>query len=88
MRIKIRYANSSGFTKLENFAEIKEVMINEDFMHPDNEAIALGFKNKDSSGIIEFTVKEFDKIVNTVGMKKHLIKSMTAFGKDGAIKLK
>ena len=87
MRMKIRYANSGGFTRLENFAPIKEVMINEDFLHPDHESIALGFRNKDSSGVIEFTVKEFDKIAHDIKKKKHLIKDMKAFSNSGAIKI-
>ena len=84
----MRYINSGGFVRLENFVNIKEVMINEDFLHPENESIAFGFKNKDSSGIIEFTVGEFDKLANSVKRKMHLIKSFKTFGKSGAIKLK
>ena len=87
MRMKIRYINSGGFVRLENFVNIKEVMINEDFLHPENESIAIGFKNKDSSGIIEFTVREFEKISNSVKRKMHLIKGFKAFGRSGAIKL-
>ena len=87
MRMKIRYANSGGFTRIENFVNIKEVMINEDFLHPENESIALGFRNKDSSGIIEFTTSEFEKLVRSVHKKKHLIKDLKIFGRDGAILL-
>ena len=87
MRIKIRYANSSGFTRLENFAPIKEVMINEDFLHPDHESIVLGFRNKDRSGIIGFTVREFDKIAHDISRKKRLIKEIKAFSTSGAIKI-
>jgi len=88
MRIKTRYINSGGFVRLENFVDIKEVMINEDFLHPENESIAIGFKNKDSSGIIEFTVGEFERLTHSVSKKMHLIKSFKTFGKSGAIKLK
>ena len=79
MRIKLRYANANGFVKIENFVDIKEVMINEDFMHPDNESIALGFRNKDSSGIIEFTSEEFDKLATTIRRKTHLLKGIKVF---------
>lgn len=85
MRMKIRYANAGGFTRIENFVNIKEVMINEDFLHPENESIALGFRNKDSSGIIEFTTSEFEKLFRSVHKKKHLIKNFKIFGRDGAI---
>ena len=88
MRIKTRYVNSGGFVRLENFVGIKEVMINEDFLHPENESIAIGFRNKDSSGIIEFTVGEFERLTHSVSKKMHLIKGFKTFGKNGAIKLK
>ena len=79
MRIKLRYVNASGFVRIENFVDIKEVMINEDFTHPENESIALGFRNKDSSGILEFTSEEFDKLANTVKKKTHLLKGIKVF---------
>lgn len=79
MRMKIRYANSGGFTRIENFASIKEVMINEDFLHPENESIALGFRNKDSSGIIELTSKEFEFLADKVRKKTHLLKGVRIF---------
>ncbi|MBW2976801.1 hypothetical protein KY347_05130 [Candidatus Woesearchaeota archaeon] len=87
MRIKVRYVNAGGFTRMENSVNIKEVMINEDFLHPENESIAVGFRNKDSSGIIEFTVEEFEKMANSVKRKTHLIKGFKTFGKSGAIKV-
>ena len=86
MRIKMRYVNSGGFVRLENFVNIKEVMINEDFLHPENESIALGFKNKDSSGVIEFKVGEFERLANSVKKKMHLIKGFKTLGRSGAIK--
>ncbi len=79
MRIKIRYVNDGGFVRLENFASLKEIMINEDFLHPENESIALCFRNKDSSGIIELTIGEFDKISQDVSKKQHRIKSVKIF---------
>ena len=83
MRVKIRYVNDGGFVRLENFASLKEIMINEDFLHPENESIALCFRNKDSSGIIELTVDEFDKLSQDVRKKKHLIKSVKIFRDSG-----
>ncbi len=86
MRIKIRYVNDGGFTRLENFASLKEIMINEDFLHPENESIALGFRNRDSSGIIELTVEEFDRIAHYISKKKHLIKSIKVLRGGNSLK--
>ena len=79
MNIKIKQFSSYGSFKLENNAEIKEVLINEDFLHPEHESIALAFKNKDSSGLIELTPREIDEIVKAVDKKKHLIKGIKIF---------
>ena len=85
MRIKLRYINSGGYSRIENFVDIKEIMINEDFLHPEHESIALGFRNRDSSGIIEFTPAEFEKMADSINKKKHLIKGLKVFGRSGAI---
>jgi len=87
MRIKMKYNASGGFVKSESSVNIKEVMINEDFLHPKNESIAICFKNNDSSGIIEFSSNEFEKLANTVKRKAHLLKSVKVFS-DKPIKNK
>lgn len=87
MKIKMRSVHSKGFTRIENDVSIKEVMINEDFLHPESESIALGFKTKDSSGIIEFTTQEFENIMESVRKKTHLIKGFQLFGLGGTIKV-
>lgn len=85
MKLKVKSKTSHGYHRTEHSVDIKEVMINEDFMHPDNETIAIGFRNKDTSGLIEMTAKEFDKFTNSVKRKLHLIKSVKSFGRDGAV---
>ena len=79
MNIKIKQFSSGGSLKLESNVEIKEVLINEDFLRPEHESIALGFKNKDSSGLIELTPGEVDELVKAVDKKKHLIKGIKVF---------
>lgn len=89
MNIKLKSQNSAGITTVENKVVIREVMINEDFLKPHHESIAIGFSNRGSSGIVEFTVQEFDKLVESVNRKKHLIKSVKVLtGNSGAIKFK
>ena len=82
MKIKIRYKDSHGMMRIENDVKIKEVMINEDIMHPESESIALGFTNKNSSGIIELSSREFDKLNKSVKHKVHLIKSVKIFTEE------
>ncbi|MBS3131215.1 hypothetical protein J4212_02165 [Candidatus Woesearchaeota archaeon] len=84
MNLKMRYANSAGYIKLENAVAIKEVMINEDFLHPDNESIAIGFRSRECSGLLEFTPDEFEKVSNSVKRKIHLIKGFKVIGSENA----
>ena len=74
MKAKIKKINSDGIVKLETSGDIREIWINEELLHPDDESISLGFRGKDSSGIIELTTKEFEKINSDLKKKIHLIK--------------
>ena len=87
MKIKIRYSHSGGMSRIENDAKIQEVMINENIINPREETIALGFVNKDSSGIVEFSTSEFEMIAQEVKKRIHLIKGVKIFGGSGAIRL-
>lgn len=76
MKAKVKKVNNDGLVRLETSGEIKEIWINEDFLHPDEESISLGFKGKDSSGIIEFSTKEFERIYKDIRKRIHLIKDI------------
>ena len=76
MQVKVRKVNKDGMVRLETSGEIKEVIINEDFLNPNNETIAVCFRGDTSSGIIDFTPNELNKLMNTVKKRMHLIKGM------------
>jgi hypothetical protein len=66
MNIKIKTWGKESSIRFENKNVIKEIDIQEDFMSPKSECIQIMFSNKESSGIIEISRQEFDKIVNSV----------------------
>ncbi|PIY60294.1 hypothetical protein COY95_02540 [Candidatus Woesearchaeota archaeon CG_4_10_14_0_8_um_filter_47_5] len=76
MKIKAKKSNPEGMVRLESGGEVKEILINEDFLHPKNESIAVCYKGKHSSGIVEFTPSEMEKIILAVRKKMHLIKGL------------
>ncbi|MBS3066893.1 hypothetical protein J4205_03630 [Candidatus Pacearchaeota archaeon] len=84
MKLRIKKANSDGIVRLESGGDIKEVMINEDFMNSKNEHISVCFKGQNSSGIIDLTPDEIEKIYGALKAKKHLIKGFKVmkFDKD------
>ena len=72
MKIKVKKQNSDGVVRLESSGELKEIFMNEDFLDSKNESIALCFRGKDSSGIIEVSKKEFEILNKEIEKKKHL----------------
>lgn len=73
MKAKIKKMNSDGIVKLETSGQIKEIRVNEDFLNPKDESVALCFKGKNSSGIIELTPKEIENIYSEVKKVRHLL---------------
>lgn len=76
MELKVLKSNKDGSVRLETSGSVKEVIINEDMLHPDKESISVCFKGNNSSGIIDFTPKEFEKIYASVKNRMHLIKGI------------
>ncbi len=81
MEIKVKQKNKDGHSSFSTKGTIREVMINEDFLHPEKESIAIAFSGANSSGIIDMSPNEIEKLYNTVKRKMHLIKSFKNFGK-------
>lgn len=88
MNIKIRSLDKNSNFRLENRTSIQEIIINEDLFHPESESIAIGFKNENSSGLIEITPSEFEKLYDQVKNKLHLIKGFKRLSASGAIRIK
>ena len=76
MQVKVKKSNVDGVTRLEVMGRVREILINEDFMNPDKEMISVCFRGKSSSGIIDFTPKELEDIMQAVKGRMHLIKGM------------
>jgi len=76
MKAKIKKVNKDGIIRLETSGEIKEILINEDFFHPEDETISICFRGEQSSGIIDIKTEEFEKLYRTVKGRLHLIKGL------------
>ena len=53
-------------------------------MHPNEESISVCFRGKSSSGIVDFTPEEFEKLFETVKSRIHLIKGFKRLSGSGA----
>lgn len=76
MHIKIKYLNKDGEVRIENQVEVKEVMIRESILEKEKKRISIGFTNDYSSGLVEFSPEEFDRLMKSAKDKVHLIKGM------------
>ena len=79
MKIKLKKSNKDGLIRVETGGVIKEVLINEDFLHPKKESISVCYKGKSSSGIVDFTPEEIEMLYSEVKKRMHLIKSSIIF---------
>lgn len=83
MNIKTKKHNADGHVRLETSGEIKEILLNEDFLNPKKAKISLCFKGKSSSGIVEITPKELEIINRKVSPGLALLNNVKVmkFGK-------
>ncbi|MEX0932841.1 MAG: hypothetical protein WDZ77_01950 [Candidatus Pacearchaeota archaeon] len=76
MQVKTKKQNADGSVRLETSGEIKEILINEDFMNPNNASVSLCFRGKNSSGIIELSAKEIESISKQISPSLHLLRDV------------
>lgn len=76
MKVKTKKQNYDGVVRLETSGDLKEILVNEDFMYPNDSSIALCFRGKNSSGIIELTPKEVEVLNSELSKKIHLLKGI------------
>lgn len=60
--------------RLETSGEIRDVLINQDFMEPKKVSVSLCFRGKESSGIIDLYPEEIELINKEVSARKKLFK--------------
>ncbi len=75
MKIKLKKENQDGVVRVETSGSVKEILINEDLFHPANESVSVCFRGRNSSGIVDFTPEEIEKIYAAVKGRMHLIKA-------------
>ena len=84
MQIRIRKQNQDGMVRLESSGELKEILINEDILDSYNEKVSLCFRGKNSSGIIDLSPKEIEKLYDSVNDRIGTIKNFRKLSASGA----
>ncbi len=84
MQARIKATHNGGVTRFETTGDVKEVIINENVLDPDKESISLCFRGNNSSGIIDLTPAEVDKLYEAIKDRIHLIKGFKSLSLGGA----
>ena len=74
MNIKAKKQNSDGIVRLETSGEVKEIIFKKDFLKPKETSINICFRGKSSSGMVELSQKELEKIYKDTISKLNLLK--------------
>ena len=82
MHIKIKKQNQDGEMRLETKGPLREIRIKENFMHPKREMVELCFRGANTSGIVEFSLRELEHISSEVKARLHLVKSVKVIRDD------
>lgn len=75
MRIRVKEDRILGNNRIDAKTKIDNIGIKEDLLNPSGENIAIFFKGRDSSGIINLSRNEFESLEKSVRRKKRLIKT-------------
>ena len=83
MKIKAKKHNEDGLVRVETSGQIKEVLINEDFLKPKEASVSICFRGKSSSGIVQMNIKELESLYKNVAPKIAMLKNVKVmkFGK-------
>ena len=74
MKIRVKKQNSNGIERLEASGEIREILINQDFIEPKKVSVSLCFRGKGTAGIIDLVPEEFEMINKEINSRKKLLK--------------
>jgi len=76
MRVRVKKQNSEGIQRLESEGDIKDILINQDFMEPSKVSVSLCFRGNNSAGIVDLTPEEIGMINKEIVSKKKLLKKV------------
>lgn len=87
MNLKIKQTTNDGDVRQEARGKLKEIIINENLLRPDEESISLCFRGKNVSGIVDITPEEFGALYDQVKSRIHLIKGLSRLSGGGVLRL-
>ncbi len=76
MQVRLKRRGAWGAQRINSLAKIDNVIIKENLMAPEKENVAIFFRGRDSSGIINFSREEANSFIDSVRNRLELVKRM------------
>jgi len=76
MNIRVKRQHSEGIHRIDAPGEIKEILINQDFIEPKKVSVSLCFRGRDIAGIIDIVPEELERINKEISSRKKLLKGV------------
>jgi hypothetical protein len=74
MKVRVKSMELGKIRRFETSGEIRDVLINQDFMEPKKVSVSLCFRGNEGSGIIDLYPEEIELINKEVSARKKLFK--------------
>jgi len=76
MRIRVKKQNPKEVQRIEAEGDIRDILINQDFMEPSKVSVSLCFRGNHDAGIVDLTPEEIGMINKEIISKKKLLKGV------------
>ncbi|MFH1365582.1 MAG: hypothetical protein ABIH28_03290 [archaeon] len=76
MKVRAKKQEEDKISRVEASGEIKEIIINQDFIEPRKVSVSLYFRGEDSAGIVDLTPEEIGVINKEISSRKKLLKGV------------
>jgi len=84
MNIRTKKKNADGIVRLETSGGVKEILFRGDFLNPKSASVALCFRGQASSGIVELSADEAQRIAKEIIKRVDLVQSSKVIEFDKA----
>jgi hypothetical protein len=76
MKLRVKKQEKIIVSRLETIGELKEILVNQDFLNPSNVSVSLCFRGQDSAGIVDLTPQELSRINHEISSRKKILKGV------------
>jgi len=88
MKTQVKKREEGDISRIEASGEVKEILINKDFFNPKKFSVSLCFRGDNTSGIVELSFDEVERLKKELAPKKVYVRKKRAKRKNYGSNLK